>query len=160
MAKSFRRIVTAHNEKGESVVASDDTLTPQLIDTGDAEFQVVWLTPTVPPDLNAGTDGELETNRTLRGGSIMRIVELVPGGQSPMHRTRSIDYGIVLWGTLELELDGGEVVTLGAGDTVVQRGTMHLWRNPSSDTPCRIAIVLIESKPIEVCGRVLEEPNP
>jgi quercetin dioxygenase-like cupin family protein len=159
MAKSFRRIVTTHNEKGESVVASDDTLTPELIDTGDAEFQVVWLTPTVPADLNAGTDGELETNRTLRGGSIMRIVDLVPGGQSPMHRTRSIDYGIVLWGTLELELDGGEVVTLGAGDSVVQRGTMHLWRNPT-DKPCRIAIVLIESKPIEVCGRVLDEPNP
>ena len=79
MAKSFRRIVTAHNEKGESVVASDDTLTPELIGTGGAEFQVVWRTPTVPADLNAGTDGELETNRTLRGGSIMRIVDLVPG---------------------------------------------------------------------------------
>jgi len=160
MSKTFRRIVTTHDDKGDSIVASDDTLTPKLIDSGDAEFQLVWVTPTVPVDLNAGTDGELATNKTLQGGSVIRIVDMLPGGQSPLHRSFSIDYGIVLWGTLELELDGGEVVPLGPGDVVVQRGTMHLWRNPSPDTPCRIAFVLIEAKPVEVGGRVLDELHP
>jgi len=157
---AFRRIVTAHDENGLSIVASNQTLTPELIDSGDAEFRLVWATPTVPVDLNAGTDGELPSNKTLHGGSVIRIVDMLPGRQSPMHRSWSIDYGIVLSGILELELDGGEIVELGAGDIVVQRGTMHLWRNPSPDTPCRIAFVLIESKPVEAGGRVLEESHP
>lgn len=160
MSTSFRRIVTTHNADGVSIVASDDALTPKPIDTGDAKFQLVWATPTVPVDLNAGTDGMLEASKTLHGGSVIRIVDMLPGGQSPLHRSFSIDYGIVLWGTLELELDGGDVVPLGPGDIVVQRGTMHLWRNPSPDQVCRIAFVLVEAKPIEAGGRILEELHP
>ena len=60
-----------------------------------------------------------------------------------MHTTRTIDYGIVLSGEIDLELDEGEV-HLKAGDVVVQRGTRHAWRNRSSE-PCRIAFVLIDS---------------
>ena len=55
---------------------------------------------------------------------------------------------------------GGEVVALGCGDIVVQRGTNHLWRNPSSDENCRIAFVLIQAEPVIVDGRVLEEVHP
>jgi len=60
-----------------------------------------------------------------------------------MHTTRTIDYGIVLSGEIDLELDEGEV-HLTAGDVVVQRGTRHGWRNRSSE-PCKIAFVLISS---------------
>ena len=77
-----------------------------------------------------------------------------------MHRSFSIDYGIVMSGRLELELDGGEVVRLAAGDIVIQRGTNHLWRNPSQDEVCRVAFVLIEAAPISIDGRQLEEVHP
>ena len=77
-----------------------------------------------------------------------------------MHRTFSIDYGIILTGQLELELDGGEIVPLSAGDIVVQRGTNHIWRNPSTDTVCRVAFVLIEAKPVLVDGKVMDERRP
>lgn len=160
MTKSFRRIVTAHDSQGRSIVRADEALTPTRIDSGDADFQLVWATPQVPVDLNADTDGMLAADKTLRGGSVIRVVDMLPGKQSPMHRSFSIDYGIVLSGRLELELDGGEVVPLSAGDIVVQRGTNHLWRNPSTDQPCRIAFVLIEAKPVVVDGRVLEEVHP
>ena len=50
------------------------------------------------------------------------------GLQSPVHRTASIDYGIVLEGEITLVLDDSEV-TLQAGDVVVQRGTDHAWAN-------------------------------
>ena len=60
-----------------------------------------------------------------------------------MHTTRTIDYGIILSGEIDLELDEGEV-HLSAGDVVVQRGTRHAWRNRSSQ-PCRVAFVLISS---------------
>ena len=73
--------------------------TPTPIPSGDADFQLVWTTKTVPADLNDETDGILrETGLTLNEGSVIRIVDMLPGRQSPMHRTNSIDYGIVLSG--------------------------------------------------------------
>ena len=50
-----------------------------------------------------------------------------------MHRTMSLDYGVVLQGEVELLLDSGEVRLLAAGDVAVQRGTMHAWRNSRID---------------------------
>jgi hypothetical protein len=59
-----------------------------------------------------------------------------------MHRTETIDYGIVLEGELVLIMDEGETIVR-AGDIVVQRGTNHGWAN-RSDRNCRIAFVLID----------------
>jgi mannose-6-phosphate isomerase-like protein (cupin superfamily) len=59
-----------------------------------------------------------------------------------MHRTETIDYGIVLEGELVLILDEGET-TVRAGDIVIQRGTNHGWSN-RSDKNCRIAFILID----------------
>lgn len=157
---SFRRIVTTHDDRGLSIVGSDDVLATVPIDSGDAAFRLVWATPSVPADLNAGTDGPNAPGKTLSGGSVIRVVDMLAGKSSPMHRSYSIDYGIVLSGQLEMELDGGEVVALAAGDIVVQRATNHLWRNPSVDTPCRIVFVLTESLPVEAGGRVLPEIHP
>lgn len=160
MTSPFRRIVTTHDDQGRSVIRAIDTLTPSLIDSGDAAFQLVWATPTVPVDLNDGTDGMLRAGKTLHGGSVIRIVDMLPGRASPLHRSWSIDYGIVLSGDLELELDDGSVTALSAGDIVVQRATNHLWRNPSPDQVCRIVFILIEAKPVMAGGRVLPEIHP
>jgi uncharacterized cupin superfamily protein len=59
-----------------------------------------------------------------------------------MHRTESIDYGIVLEGEITLIVDEGET-TVRAGDSVVQRGTNHGWANRSGRN-CRIAFILID----------------
>jgi hypothetical protein len=59
-----------------------------------------------------------------------------------MHRTQTIDYGIVLKGEITLMLDVGETV-VHAGDIVIQRGTNHGWANRSGK-PCRIAFILID----------------
>ena len=61
-----------------------------------------------------------------------------------MHRTETIDYGIVLEGEIVLVVDQGET-TVRAGDIVIQRGTNHGWAN-RSDKPCRIAFILIDGK--------------
>ena len=159
--KSFRRVVTTHDDAGKSIVQSIDTLTPRMIDSGDAGFQLVWTTATVPANLNDGSDGpSAAAGKTLKGGSVIRIVDMVPGRPSPMHRSFSIDYGVVISGELELTLDGGETILLEAGDIVVQRSTNHLWRNPSDTEICRIAFILIQSEPVVVGGRVMEEVHP
>ena len=60
-----------------------------------------------------------------------------------MHRTESIDYGIVLSGEIVLLLDDSEV-TLRTGDIVVQRGTVHAWTNRTSEI-CRMAFILVSA---------------
>lgn len=156
-----RRIVTGHDAKGLAVIRSDESFATKRIPSGDADFALVWTAPTLPVDNNDDTDGRArDAGLTLRGGSVIRVVDMLPGCASPMHRTNSLDYGIVMTGQLELELDDGAKVLLGAGDIVVQRGTMHLWRNPSSTTPCRIVFVLTEALPYEHDGSPLMEVHP
>jgi mannose-6-phosphate isomerase-like protein (cupin superfamily) len=58
-----------------------------------------------------------------------------------MHATDTIDFEVVLEGTVVLELDDGAEVTLKPGDTVVQNGTRHRWKNPGG-TPARMAIFI------------------
>lgn len=59
-----------------------------------------------------------------------------------MHRTETVDYGIVLEGEIVLIVDEGET-TVRAGDIVIQRGTNHGWANRSGRN-CRIAFILID----------------
>jgi mannose-6-phosphate isomerase-like protein (cupin superfamily) len=56
-------------------------------------------------------------------------------------------------GEIDMELDDS-VVHLKAGDVLVQRGTIHNWVNRGT-APCVIAFTLIDSKPVEVGGKVL-----
>lgn len=58
-----------------------------------------------------------------------------------MHRTESVDYGVVIEGELTLVLDNSEV-QLKPGTVVVQRGTNHAWANRSGK-PCRMLFVLV-----------------
>jgi len=159
---SFRRIVTGHNEQGDAVFRSIDTLQPQVIPTGDAAMATIWSTAEVPADLNDETDGrERNVGLTLSNGSVIRVCDMLPGGVSPMHRTNSIDYGIVLSGRVELELDNGVVETCGPGDVIVQRGTIHLWRNPSQTEACRLVFVLTPARgPYLHQGEPLPELKP
>jgi len=61
-----------------------------------------------------------------------------------MHRTETIDYGIILEGEIYLVVDMGEILCR-QGDIVIQRGTNHAWANRSNQV-CRIAFILIDGK--------------
>jgi quercetin dioxygenase-like cupin family protein len=70
---------------------------------------------------------------------------LVPGGRHPMmHRTKTIDYGILISGQITLILDEGEV-TLQPADVVIQRGTAHSWENRGT-MPALMAFVLVDAE--------------
>ena len=74
-----------------------------------------------------------------------------------MHRTRSLDYGIVLDGVIELILDSGETQSLYRGDCAIQRGTNHAWRNPQKSEWTRMVFILQDCQPLEIGGQVLKE---
>lgn len=155
-----QRVITGHDAQGRAVFKSEDVTPTRMIPSGDASFLLMWTTPTVPADNNDETDGRhREAGLTLNGGSVIRIVDMLPGKQSPMHRTNSIDYGIVLKGEIELELDDGVKKTVREGGVIVQRGTNHLWRN-TTDEVTRIAFILIEAPAYLHNGVPLDEAKP
>lgn len=80
-----------------------------------------------------------------------------PGTTSPMHRTISLDYGVVLEGEMELVLDSGDVRLLKRGDLAVQRGTLHSWRNTSKTDWSRMLYFLQECVPLEIERNKLRE---
>ncbi|HEV2413431.1 MAG TPA: cupin domain-containing protein [Candidatus Dormibacteraeota bacterium] len=91
---------------------------------------------TTPPDLDIAT-AFAEIQHKLPG--VAEVLELDHPG---MHTTDTIDYEIVISGEVWLELDDGQEVHLEPGDTVIQNGTRHAWRN-KSNKPCVLAVTLI-----------------
>ena len=148
-----RRVVTGHDAVGRSVVLSDAPapIRRTIPDDGVA-FTEIWQTSGTPTPIRAAEPSEPTDHELIvpppTGGTRIRINEFLPGHlddaglQSPVHRTESIDYGIVLEGEIVLVLEESEV-TLRTGDTVVQRGTSHAWANRSASV-CRVAFILID----------------
>jgi quercetin dioxygenase-like cupin family protein len=158
MNNPIRRVVTGHSTVGTAIFSSDESFETVVIPSGDAAMATIWTTATVPADCNDEMDGrKRDAGTTLKGGSVIRIVDMLPNACSPMHRTSSVDYGIVMSGTIELELENKEIKTLKKGDIIVQRGTIHKWRNPSSVEICRIVFILTEAKPFLLNGEPLSE---
>jgi quercetin dioxygenase-like cupin family protein len=145
MSSVPRRIVTGHDADGRSVVLSDAP-TPKTLDIGTAAFHELWITDATPAPI-AATEPE-PTDRPVRtpppaNGVMVRFTEMAPGAESPMHRTETVDVGVVLEGETWLLLDDGSETRVGRGDAVVQRGTNHAWAN-RSDSPARMVFVLID----------------
>ena len=68
----------------------------------------------------------------------------IPVSHPLMHRTRSLDYAVILAGEIDMMLDD-KTVHLKAGDVVVQQATNHAWLNHGTE-PCRVIFVLMDSK--------------
>src|SRR5689334_2539991 len=140
-----RRIVTGHDASGKSVVLSDGP-NPKTLDIGTAAFHEVWITDATPTPIPAEEPDP--TDRPVRvpppaGGAMVRYTEMAPGAVTPMHRTETLDVGVVLEGETWLLLDDGSETLVRTGDAVVQRGTNHAWEN-RSDSPARMLFVLID----------------
>src|SRR5277367_5850036 len=140
MPKSTRRVVTGHDAGGRSVVLLDGTPPQHHPMHGlrvGADFHEMWNEADTVPELASGVAREPnERDFTIMpaAGHLLRILDVYPlkeGGQrTAMHRTRTLDYVVVIEGELVLILDYGEVI-LKPGDVVVQRGTDHAWENRS-----------------------------
>jgi hypothetical protein len=126
-------------DAGAPPTGDDPTLTLQRFfpQPGGTRFMV----ETFPPGFDLDADPTL---LELVGGSLVDegidvSMESADGG---MHATSTIDYGVVLSGSIVLALDTGEEVELRAGDCYVQTGLPHAWTNRSSE-PCTIAFVIV-----------------
>ncbi|RYC80442.1 hypothetical protein BFJ63_vAg16678 [Fusarium oxysporum f. sp. narcissi] len=158
--------LTGHDEStGKAIVQEKRNGTWQAYDDKLMAFNVAYSTSEFPPSLNNDTDikkhDELLSSGKLglvnKNGTVCRIVDFAPGFDCMMHRTQSLDYGIVLEGEIELVLDSGETQMMHRGDVAVQRGTMHAWRNPSSSEWARMIFVLQDCQTIVIGGQKVGE---
>lgn len=168
--RKIRRVVTGHDENGKAVVIYDGPAPNVRTDDNRPNWGAteLWVSNETPAS-NAGNEDTSLRPFTLPppdGGSVFRILELPPaatikgditpdtlhgaavnsGRHAAMHKTRTIDYAVVLEGEVDMIMDDTET-RLRAGDTLVQRGTVHAWSNPGS-VPCLMMFVLIDAKPI------------
>jgi hypothetical protein len=172
-APEVRRVVTKLDPSGKAVVMLDER-TPLVRPRGPAYVGNLWVTEASPPDFSSSADRGKSKIGIMppKGGSVFRVVEFppesdqlahvgsanmqdvvgaagtpakgVPARHPLMHRTRTLDYAIIMSGEIDMLLDEGEV-HLKAGDVVVQQATNHAWINRGRE-PCRIAFVLIDAK--------------
>lgn len=157
--------LTGHQPDGKATIQEERHPPWTVYDNNLMSFNVVYTTSTFPASLNADADikrhDELMYRNTLglvnKGGTVCRIVDFAPGFDCMMHRTQSLDYGVVLEGSVELVMDGGDVRSMQRGDVAVQRGTMHAWRNTSASEWARMLFVLQDCQGVSVGGEALRE---
>jgi mannose-6-phosphate isomerase-like protein (cupin superfamily) len=125
---------------------------PRFPDDGSPPDAVEYFPPvggfrfglfTIPPDGGAGAPPDLDFEAAMA-----EFEEKLPGlarhmepGEPGMHTTATIDFEVVLQGSVTLELDDGAKVTLEKGDTVVQNGTRHRWSNAGTE-PAVLAVFI------------------
>ena len=157
LPKVHRYITTHDPSTGKAVFSTEIADEPPIDKVETMGFMQAYVTKGFPVDLDSEADiktyNTYITNSpglTVKGGTVCRFVDFSPGMTCAMHRTVSLDYGVVIMGQIEAILDSGETRVIGPSDVCVQRGTMHAWRNTSETEWCRMMFVLQESKELNL----------
>lgn len=163
--RDIRRVITTHTADGRTTFSNTIPEEAPFQELPDgAQFALCYATNKFPVQMSDDADvatyqgyTEKLPGITISTGSVLRVVDIRPGALSPMHRTVSLDYGVVLEGEVELILDSGESRVLKRGDISVQRGTNHAWRNMSPTGWARMLYVLQPAEPLVIGGQKLED---
>jgi len=154
--KPTKRIVTGHNSDGKAVLIFEDELKRNPMAPGEEKAfgSRVWLTKESPADNSDNTTDNKDFTPTRfnliqTNGTHTFVLEVAPGGSSPVHRTSSIDYAILVSGEVTLILDDNvERTVTEPGSIIVQRGTIHQWINRGS-TWAKVVFVIIDALPVK-----------
>ncbi len=171
-ASEIRRVVTTLDANDRSTTLIDGRVTLNVSASGNKSANL-WLTNSSPPGFSFTDDAAKPTGLDPPdNGTVFRVVEIPPlraedeakmspdlmmklaGDDAPargvpvtnplMHRTRTVDYAIIMSGEIDMMLDD-KTIHLKAGDVVIQQATNHAWLNHGTE-PCRIIFVLMDSK--------------
>ena len=169
---TVHRVVTTIDKDGKAVALFDSAVPLESLRSPNPAGEI-WVTQAQPADFNWTEDrAKIKVGlQPPRNGTVFRIVEFVPttekidkmpidtmmkvaGPDAPkrglppkhpmMHRTRTVDYAIIMSGEIDMMMDNS-TVHLKAGDVVVQQATNHAWINHSG-APCRVAFILMDSQ--------------
>ena len=172
-ASEIHRVVTTLDANNKSTTLADSTVTLNVGASGNAGANL-WMTTSYPANFSFQDDAALQKIglNPPDNGTVIRVVEFPPlppgaeakmdpnfmmkivGDHAPargapithplMHRTRTVDYAIIMSGEIDMMLDD-KTVHVKAGDVVIQQAANHAWINHGKE-PCRIIFVLMDSK--------------
>lgn len=152
-----RVITTTHSGDGTSVFQPDRAVQPSSpFGPNGSSFAVIDERASVPvsnhrhqetEDTETGSAAERLPRCPPPRGVSFGVTNFAPRHSTPMHRTPTRDYVVVVSGEMAIELDGGtgEERTVRAGDFVVQGGANHMWHN-RTDEVCRVAYVMVAAE--------------
>ena len=172
-ASDVRRVVTGLDANDKAIALFDGVLPLSPGKSGNPAANL-WITDSSPPGFSPKEDNATKPIGLSPpdNGTVIRVVEFPPlgsdaeakmdpnlmmkvvGDHAParglpvkhplMHRTRTVDYAIIMSGEMDMMLDDA-VVHVKAGDVVIQQATNHAWINRSAE-PCRVIFVLMDSQ--------------
>jgi len=171
-ASEIHRVITGFGADDKSTTLFDSRMPLEVGKSGTAGA-VLWVTDSYPLGISQQDTAQRPVGiPPPANGTVLRVVEFPPvdadrlakldtnfmmkivGDNAPargvpvsnpmMHRTRTIDYAIIMSGEIDMMLDD-KTVHLKAGDVVVQQATNHAWLNHGTE-PCRVIFVLMDSK--------------
>ncbi|KLO08016.1 hypothetical protein SCHPADRAFT_835838 [Schizopora paradoxa] len=163
-----RRIITGHTTSGKSVFLEDKPIAGhKLSANSDSEYIGLYRHDEFPASnqdtLKIGEEvpqfidhvASKPTELFSSTGTTFWAIDTAPHSQSKFHRTVTVDYAIVMKGTMTLVLDDGKRIKASAGDVVVQRGTIHEWLN-EGDEWTRVFSVLIPADKVKIGEKELD----
>ena len=172
-ASDIRRVVTGLDANDKAIALFDSVLPLAPGKSGNPATNL-WITDSSPPGFSSKEDSATKPIGLTPpdNGTVIRVVEFPPlssdaeakmdpnlmmkvvGDHAPtrglpvkhplMHRTRTVDYAIIMSGEMDMMLDDA-MVHVKAGDVVIQQATNHAWFNRGAE-PCRVIFVLMDSK--------------
>lgn len=169
----IRRVVTKLDAANKAVVMFDSQVPLTSGNVPGRPLARLWVTQSYPADFSWTEDsGTIKTGlippkngthfvvidymptptsvENLPMDSVMKVVGAnapkrgLPPRHPLMHRTRTVDYAIVLSGEIVMLLDEGEV-RLKAGDVLIQQATNHAWINRGKE-PCRVLFIMMDAQ--------------
>jgi hypothetical protein len=177
MVEPIRRVITGHDAKGRSIIASDGPSPNVLPLAGvpDLALTDLWVTADAPADNTTPGDAAARaiTLEPPPRGTIFRVVQFPPDRDyvdrwdrrqafASMQAGDTLDHGgerhpmMHRTATVDYAIVlRGEIwavmdvgeTLLRAGDVLVQRGTNHAWSN-RTDALCLVAFVLVSARPL------------
>ncbi len=158
-AADIRRVVTALDANDKAIAQFDSRVT---LEPGSTSSAKLWVTDTAPaglsftddsgpallvvefPPLDPAEEAKMDPNFMMKVIGERAPARGLPVRHPLMHRTRTVDYAVVLSGEIDMMLDDS-VIHMRAGDVIVQQATNHAWINRGTE-PCRILFALIDSR--------------
>jgi mannose-6-phosphate isomerase-like protein (cupin superfamily) len=127
--------------------AGDPTLAkrPYFPEAGGTRFAIVHFPPESKTAEAAARGVDMKTANQEFFKNFPGLAELMEAKNPGMHTSQTVDYGVILSGEVELELDDGKIQRLKPGDCFIQNGTRHRWRNPGT-VECVAAAVLVGAR--------------
>ncbi|KAL1887819.1 hypothetical protein Cpir12675_006405 [Ceratocystis pirilliformis] len=159
-----RTIITGHDSTGSAIIHEVRSVKWTSFQEDRLGLSVAYTTQ-FPVQLS--DDADIHAHDALvdsgrlglvnPNGTVLRYVDIAPGHECIMHRTQSVDYGIVLEGEVVAVMGSGEEIIMGRGDTMIQRATMHQWRNDSKTQWVRMIFCLQGCQDVMIKGKKLGE---